>query len=137
MNDNIIRVVIDTNVWISFLITKNQSALDNFLFNNNLRILFSEELFDEFLLVAGKRKFEKNFPRETVTSIAKVFKIYTEFVQVKTKIEICRDHTDNFLLALSIDGHADFLITGDKDLLALQKIHQTMIITYRQFIDAN
>lgn len=39
---------------------------------------------------------------------------YIELVKVKSKVDICRDPNDNFLLALSKDGRANFLITGTK-----------------------
>ena len=35
-------------------------------------------------------------------------------IQVKSSVDLCRDPKDNFLLSLSIDGSAQFLITGDK-----------------------
>lgn len=51
------------------------------------------------------------------------------FVDVKSEINECRDEKDNFLLALAIDSKADFLVTGDKDLLELKKIKGTRIVT--------
>jgi predicted nucleic acid-binding protein len=53
---------------------------------------------------------------------------------VGSKVEKCRDVKDNFLLNLSIDGKADFLITGDTDLLVLGKIRQTQIVSWSDFI---
>ena len=58
---------------------------------------------------------------------------YADFVKVITPIDHCRDPKDNFLLALSVDGNADFLLTGDKDLLDLNKFGQTTIITIADF----
>lgn len=57
----------------------------------------------------------------------------SEFVSTKTDVDLCRDPKDNFLLNLSIDGKADFLITGDKDLLVLEKIESTQIVTLAEF----
>ena len=47
----------------------------------------------------------------------------------------CRDIKDNYLLALSKDSNADYLITGDKDLLDLNKFENTEIVTLPQFIE--
>ncbi len=52
-------------------------------------------------------------------------------------VDVCRDTKDNFLLALAKDGNADFLITGDKDLLVLEKYENTQILTYREFEEIN
>ena len=49
-------------------------------------------------------------------------------------MDICRDEKDNFLLNLSVDGKADYLVTGDKDLLVLEMINKTRILTYRELI---
>jgi len=46
---------------------------------------------------------------------------------------LCRDDKDNFLLALAKDSNADFLITGDKDLLILKKFEDTSIVTIADY----
>jgi putative PIN family toxin of toxin-antitoxin system len=42
-----LKLIIDTNLWISFVISKKQSLLDSFLFNEEARLLFSTELITE------------------------------------------------------------------------------------------
>ena len=58
-------------------------------------------------------------------------------MKVKSNINICRDEKDNFLLNLLIDSKADYLITGDKNLLILEKIKKTKILTFSEFIEQN
>ena len=53
----------------------------------------------------------------------------------KSKVNVCRDTKDEFLLALSKDGKADYLVTGDKDLLSLYRYRKTDIVTFSQFIE--
>jgi putative PIN family toxin of toxin-antitoxin system len=62
---------------------------------------------------------------------------FIEMVRIKSKIDICRDVKDNFLLNLAVDGKADYLITGDKDLLILEQIENTKIITMNEFKTLN
>jgi uncharacterized protein len=62
-----------------------------------------------------------------------VFETYGISVSITSDIQICRDDNDNFLLNLVVDGKADFLITGNKDLLVLEKINKTKIITISDF----
>ena len=45
MEDNAIRVVIDTNIWISFLIGKSLSGLSNAINSNKVCVLFSDDLY--------------------------------------------------------------------------------------------
>ncbi|MFY8184500.1 MAG: putative toxin-antitoxin system toxin component, PIN family [Bacteroidia bacterium] len=49
-------------------------------------------------------------------------------------VTICRDEKDNFLLSLCADGRADFLITGDDDLLSIKKIKKTRIIKIADYL---
>jgi putative PIN family toxin of toxin-antitoxin system len=43
------RLVIDTNLWVSLLLTKGFAKFDSILFGNNITLLFSQELLDEFI----------------------------------------------------------------------------------------
>ena len=52
---------------------------------------------------------------------------------MESEVEVCRDPNDNFLLSLAKDGQADFLITGDKDLLVIQEFEGTRIVTFKEF----
>jgi hypothetical protein len=54
-------------------------------------------------------------------------------VDVQSLIEICRDPKDNFLLALAQDGLADYLITGDRDLLSVKQLGKTQIVKLNEF----
>ncbi|WP_083596607.1 putative toxin-antitoxin system toxin component, PIN family [Cnuella takakiae] len=55
-----------------------------------------------------------------------------QFVDVTSEVDACRDPKDNFLLSLAQDGKATHLLTGDKDLLELQKHGRTKILTISQ-----
>ncbi len=129
-----IKVVLDTNIWISFLITNNFNAIDQLINEGKIKLLFSEELIEEFVTVAKRPKFTKYFTNSDIIEIINLFNSYGKLVKVKTNNTDCRDLKDNFLLNLSIDGKADYLITGDSDLLILNKIKNTKIITFREFI---
>jgi hypothetical protein len=52
---------------------------------------------------------------------------------IKTRTNICRYPKDNYLVSLAIDSKADFLITGDMDLLELTKIGETTILKFSDF----
>ena len=53
-------------------------------------------------------------------------------MEVKSKTDKCRDFKDNFLLDLAIDSKADYLVTGDKDLLEIKLIGKTKILTIKE-----
>ncbi|MCF2491220.1 putative toxin-antitoxin system toxin component, PIN family [Dyadobacter sp. CY347] len=134
MRNKPIRIILDTNLWISFLISKDYSKLDKILFSGKCRLVFSEELVREFLLVAGRPKFKKYFSTDDLEAILESIEEYADFVHVTTVATHCRDAKDNFLLSLAIDGKADYLLTGDSDLLDLETVEDTQIVTIANFL---
>jgi len=57
----------------------------------------------------------------------------SENVIVKTKTVLCRDLKANYPLSLAIASNADFLISGDNDLLVLDKVENTRMIKFTDF----
>ena len=45
-----------------------------------------------------------------------------------------RDPKDDYLIAYAVVGEADFLVTGDKDLLVLRQIGDVRIVTVQELI---
>ena len=130
-----LKIILDTNLWIQFLISKSYSSLDEYLVSKKVRLLFSEELLQELLDVVSRPKLKKYFNNNHVSQLMRLINVYGEFVNVKSQIEQCRDPKDDFLLSLSVDGKADYFITGDKDLLEMKKIQKTKICTYSYFME--
>lgn len=128
------RIILDTNLWISFLISENFTELDELIKTKKVILVFSNELLEEFIEVVKRPKFKKFFSKKDVELLLDTFDHYADLINVTSQIGLCRDEKDNFLLNLSMDGKADYLVTGDKDLLVLEKVNKTRIITYREFI---
>jgi putative PIN family toxin of toxin-antitoxin system len=126
------RIVIDTNLWVSFLITKDFTKLDTIIFARQGTLVFSQELLDEFLEVVNRPKYF--FSETVVVELLETIEEFADFVNVRSEIKLCRDPKDNFLLSLSLDGNADYLLTGDKDLLDLAKFEKTKITTITDFL---
>ena len=128
------RVIIDTNFWINFLLTKDFSKFDSIIADNEITLLFSEELVNEIVEVTQRIKFRKYFKLDEVESLMLMIKTRAIFVDVTSQINKCRDPKDNFLLSLSMDGNATHLLTGDKDLLILKRSGQTKIIKITEYL---
>ena len=133
MQKDNIRVVIDTNIWIGFLIGKTLSGLSEAIVNDKIRILFSAELLEELVEVLQRPKFRKYFSQEDITELISLLHFKTEQIKITEHFRDCRDPKDNFLLDLSVSGNADYLITGDDDLLILNPFRGVEIINYRLF----
>ena len=128
------RVIIDTNLWVSFLLSKDFAKLDHFFATEKLTLLFSHELLNEFVAVAQRPKFKKYFALANLDELLLQLSIKAEFITVTSAVEICRDAKDNFLLSLAMDGKATHLLTGDKDLLVLKRQNKTRILTIAEYL---
>lgn len=131
-----IRLVLDTNLWIRYLIAKDLARIDLLFEQDEVVLLFSNKLLEEFVEVALRPKFRNYFLEEDIENLLELFDTYGELVEVVSIVEACRDPKDNFLLALARDGKADFLVSGDLDLLVLKEFEGTKIVTYREFEEA-
>lgn len=129
------KIILDTNLWISFLISEKFSQIDKLIENKKIILIFSNELLEEFIDVVSRPKFKKYFSTKDIEKILEYFYQFGELVKIQSDIKVCRDEKDNFLLNLSVDSKADYLITGDKDLLILEKIEDTRILTFSEFIE--
>ena len=127
------RIVIDTNLWISFLLSKQFSFIDKLLRNRNVQLVFSAELLLEFLDVVKRPKLKRYFAKTDIDNLLEIIEEYAEFTTVTSMVDLCRDKKDNFLLALAKDSSSDYLITGDSDLLVIKKFEETEIITITEY----
>jgi len=127
------RIVIDTNLWISFLLTKRFEFIDKLLESGNAELVFCNELLAELVDVADRPKLRRFFSTEDWVLMFEIIEQYAIYVSVVSSVMLCRDAKDNFLLSLAKDAQADYLLTGDKDLLVLKTFETTRIVTITEF----
>lgn len=130
-----IKIILDTNIWISFLITNSMKGIDKLIFDDKAVLLFSDELMTEFIDVTSREKLKSYFTKEDIASLIELIEEYGEIIKVKSRVDICWDKEDNFLLSLAKDGKADYLITGDKDLLVIDNFEKTTMISLTDFLE--
>ncbi|MCC5618371.1 putative toxin-antitoxin system toxin component, PIN family [Nostoc sp. CHAB 5836] len=131
-------IVIDTNVLISAALSPNGTARKalNKVYKE-FKIAQSNETYQELNTRIYKGKFDKYISDEDRQDFLDIVKKYSQFIEIKSQINICRDADDNKFLELAKDANAAFLITGDQDLLSLKTLaeYQNQIITPRDFLD--
>jgi len=135
MESNTLRVVIDTNIWISFLIGKAIARLNQAIINDRVIILFSDDLFCELIEVLNRPKFKKYFSESAIQNLISLLNEKVELIKTSFHFDDCRDKKDNFLLDLAVSGNANYLVTGDSDLLILNPFENVEIISYQHFQD--
>ena len=128
-----IKVIFDTNVWISFLIGKRLSLIKNYISNGQITIIITEQLLTELKKVTGRDRLKKYFPKESVAELLELLNTIAEKVEIKPIHFVNRDPKDNFLLDLIDFSNADYLVTGDKDLLVHNPFKSAIILTPANF----
>jgi putative PIN family toxin of toxin-antitoxin system len=128
------RVIIDTNLWISFLLSKDYTKLDKLFRQQNITLLFSKDLLEEFIEVARRPKFKKYFSISDLNDLLSEIYFRAEFIEVTSEVIFCRDSKDDFLLSLAKDSNASHLITGDVDLLEIKNFEETKILTITEYL---
>ncbi|CAN5444703.1 hypothetical protein BH23BAC3_BH23BAC3_34340 [soil metagenome] len=93
------RLILDTNLWISFLISSNYQKLDKLLFDHKCKLLFSLELLEEFITVAKRPKLRRYFSNNDLEDLLETIDEVAEFVNVTSDVTECRDPKDDFLLS--------------------------------------
>ena len=130
------RFVIDNNILVRALLVKNSAPFQaiNRIEERGV-ILYSEATLLELNQVLSRKKFIKYFTVEEKQAF--IFKLLekSELVEIEESINICRDPKDDKFLELAFSGKADFIITGDQDLLVLNPFRNIEIITVNDFLN--
>ena len=127
------KIIVDTNIWISFLIGKNLKGLQYQIDSKFFKIITCNEQLLELSEVFKKPKIKKYFSKEQIVEFFELLEESSDNFEIRSSTNLCRDLKDNYLISLAIDSQADFLITGDKDLLELLKVGGTTILKYSDF----
>jgi putative PIN family toxin of toxin-antitoxin system len=115
-----LRIVLDTNVLVSALFFK--TSLPRQAFEKaaaEAKVLISLATYAEVSEVLSRPKFTRYLSEaDRLQFLAKFINLAIP-VEIKTSIQACRDPKDDKFLEVAVNGQADLLVTGDKDLLVL------------------
>ncbi len=130
------RYVFDTNVIVSALLFENSKpdqALRYALANG--KVLLSLELLEELNEVLGRKKFNRYLTSEEREEILAALVERAVLVEIIEKVQECRDPKDDKVLELALNGEANYIITGDRDLLVLHPpFRGVVVITTDEFL---
>ncbi len=102
---------------------------------NNYKIVASQSTLAELKITLSATKFERYITLSKRIEFYEIFKSSLQIIPVTTSILACRDPKDNMFLELAVSSKADYIITGDKDLLELNPFRSTQIITPKEFVE--
>ena len=129
------KVIFDTNIWISYLIGYQLSGLTELLISQKIELVLSEQLRAEIIEVTRRKKFRKYFNEQKVNELLKLMDFIGTDYEIIDYPNVCRDPKDDFLLGLIRVSQANFLVTGDQDLLELNPFEGTEIIEANKLLE--
>ena len=132
-----INIVIDANWYISACINRNsrQVLYHKILKKKHIHVYYSDELLAEFEGVISREKFRKIISLKQANRLIQFVLLFVRKVEIKTIPKLVRDSNDDYLLGICESCKADYLITGDKDLLVLKSYNNTLIFTMGEFLN--
>jgi putative PIN family toxin of toxin-antitoxin system len=131
----IVRVVIDTNVLISAIFwTGKPKQLLNKVRHREITFITSKILLDELKEVLVRKDKPFRLSEEESDRIVSAVRDIAEIIQPSSQVDICEHQNDNRVLECAMDGGAEFIVTGDSDLLELKFFRTVKIITVREFL---
>jgi putative PIN family toxin of toxin-antitoxin system len=133
-----VRVVLDTNVLIGAVITKDTrpDRLYRAWLRGEIELVTSKAQLAEFANVLGRPRLQKYI--DAVEAAAIVENIDTRAVMLEDPpdVDLSPDPKDNPILAAAIAGNVDLIVSGDKKhLLALGEVEGIPIVTAREALE--
>lgn len=129
------RVILDTNTLVSALLIRQsipRQAFDKAKQEGIL--LLSNATLEELDSVLNREKFKKYITDAERILFVQTLKNQSILLETTQSISACRDPKDNKFLELAVTGGADYIISGDSDLLVLNPFENIKIVTPRAFV---
>lgn len=131
------KIVLDTNVFISglFFPKSNAGRILNSCIEGKFSLCLSEELLSEIEKVLFYPKIRKRLKLSQleIENYCSLLRFQFEIFNIKNiKANVVKDKNDNHILATFIASNADFLITGDDDLLSMSDEYR--IVSLSEFV---
>ena len=133
-----VKVVFDTNVWLSIFMKKTLSEEFSKALNREIAVYITEAILREISRVLTYPKMTQVLKLSGIKQKEILRAIVKNSIIVTSKLEVHMvedDPEDNKILACALFAGADFIVSGDKHLLALGKFKRARILTPREFLD--
>lgn len=129
------KVIIDTNLWISFLIGHQTQVVRCLLTDSRFDVYVCPQLLEEIRDVAKRDKIRKHvtpFDLEDLMAIIYAF-CKQATITVEASTSAIRDPKDLYLLSLADTIGADYIVSGDADLTDIGQYKNTHIVKLADF----
>ena len=129
------KILFDTNLWISFMIGKHLSTLADVLYRSDVEVYVSEQLLNEIRTVIVRPKFDRLISTETRYNFFEMVYNVCHMTNINVEaISPIRDIKDIYLLSMAESVPVDYIVSGDKDLTDLHEHAGISILKYSELL---
>ena len=128
------RIVVDTNVLISGIFFGGfPRRILTSIINKQLTACATTEIINEYEEIV-EEMIDRKQGHLNRTILAPLIQTL-EIIEPVSHIEVCRDPDDDKFLECAKDSHAIYVVSGDKDLLVIEKYENIQIVTAKDFCE--
>lgn len=130
-----VKVVFDTNVYVSAFVFPHSKAEEAYLLavRGKVKLFTSVAILTE---LANKLRQKFAWEDKEITEALKHISNVTHVIKPDIKIDVLQDKSDNRVLECAAAAEADIIVTGDKHLLGLKEYKGIGIIRLADFLYA-
>jgi putative PIN family toxin of toxin-antitoxin system len=129
------KILFDSNLWISFMIGKRLSSLADVLCRHDVEVYICDQQLDEIRQVIARPKFDKLISDETRYYFFEMVYDVCFFTDITIEAESdIRDPKDLYLLSMAESVPVDYIVSGDKDLTDLGQHAGIPILKYSELL---
>ena len=128
------KIVVDTNVVISgIFFGGNPRKIVEEIVDGNIDAYATTEIVGEYMGIIDSMIARKQgrLNQEILSPLFSSLRI----IESDSEIDVCRDPDDNKFIECAMDAKALYIVSGDNDLLDIQKYEGIEIITAKEFCD--
>lgn len=123
------RIVLDTNVLISALISRGKSySLVTSLLASIHTVVLSRPIIEEFVKISSETRIRRYVGDEDVASFLRTILSKSVVVEIASSFQVLKN-SDDLILRTAYDGRAEIIVTGDGHLLGLRRFRGIKILS--------
>ncbi len=132
------RAVIDTGIFVSALIRPQgrTGAVLQALKDKRFTLIYSTDILVEIIDVLGRDKFRSKYhiSPDDIAALIDLIRLRGELVIPSQKQTVCRDPKDDIFLEAALEGEAEYIVSGDFDLLDMKSFENISMLRVAEFL---
>lgn len=128
------KIILDCNIWISFLIGHQAQFVQQILTDTRIDVYVCDELLEEIHNVSSRDKIRTRVSNEELDDFFRIIYAFCRMANIEQKAQSeIRDPKDLYLLSLAESIEADYIISGNADLIELKQHKTTKMMSLADF----